>query len=79
MKKLYNDFIEDVRKIRGFKNLTVTYNPSRDEISIYFTKKQWEKIDNENSKQWEKFSNLLWDYDLKHGFYCGYITVYEEN
>ena len=74
----YIPFIEDVKKIRGLARLTITYNPSFDSIELYFTQKQWNTIDNENSKTWERFSDLLSKYDYYHEFKLYSIEVFDE-
>ena len=74
----FNKFIEEVRKIRGLKSISVEYDMSYDSIFIKFDSAQWIKIDNENSTTWKKFSELLSKYDYSHGFYFQQIEVYEE-
>ena len=74
----FNKFIEEVRKIRGLKSISVEYDRTYDSIFIKFDSAQWTKIDNENSTTWKKFSELLSKYDYSHGFYHQQIEVYEE-
>ena len=54
----FNKFIEEVRKIRGLKSISVEYDISYDSIFIKFDSTQWIKIDNENSTTWKKFREL---------------------
>ena len=74
----FNKFIEEVRKIRGLKSISVEYNMRYDSIFIKFDSAQWTKIDNENSTTWKKFSELLNKYDYSHEFYLYQIEVFEE-
>ena len=74
----FNKFIEEVRKIRGLKSISVEYDRTYDSIFIKFDSAQWIKIDNEKSTTWKKFSELLSKYDYSHGFYHQQIEVYEE-
>lgn len=74
----FNKFIEEVRKIRGLKSISVEYDRTYDSIFIKFDSAQWIKIDNEKSTTWKKFSELLSKYDYSHGFYFQQIEVYEE-
>ena len=74
----FNKFIEEVRKIRGLKSISVEYDMNYDSIFIKFDSAQWIKIDNEKSTTWKKFSELLSKYDYSHGFYFQQIEVYEE-
>ena len=73
----FNKFIEEVRKIRGLKSISVEYDRTYDSIFIKFDSAQWIKIDNEKSTTWKKFSELLSKYDYSHGFYFQQIEVYE--
>lgn len=75
----YLDFIEEVKDIRGLKNLNVEYDNTYDSIYLNFTDKQFKSIDNESSKMFENFSQLVDDYGFKMEFKCyGTIEVYEE-
>lgn len=75
----YLNFIEEVKDIRGLKNLNVEYNSTYDSIYLNFTDKQFKSIDNENSKMFQDFSNLVDDYGFNMEFKCyGTIEVYEE-
>lgn len=74
----FNKFIEEVRKIRGLKSISVEYNMRYDSIFIKFDNAQWTKIDNENSTTWKKFRELLDKYDYSHEFYHQQIEVFEE-
>lgn len=75
----YFDFIEEVKGIKGLKNLDVEYCNIYDSIYLNFTDKQFKSIDNENSKMFQDFSTLVDDYGFKLEFKCyGTIEVYEE-
>lgn len=75
----YLDFIEEVKDIRGLKNLNVEYDNTYDSIYLNFTDKQFKSIDNENSKMFQNFCTLVDDYGFKSEFKCyGTIEVYEE-
>ena len=75
----YFDFIEEVKEIRGLKNLNVEYNNTYDSIYLNFTDKQFRSIDNEESKMFQDFSELVDDYGFRMEFKCyGTIEVYEE-
>lgn len=75
----YLNFIEEVKDIRGLKNLNVEYDNTYDSIYLNFTDKQFKSIDNENSKMFQDFSTLVDDYGFKMEFKCyGTIEVYEE-
>lgn len=75
----YYDFIEEVKGIRGLKNLSVEYCNTYDSIYLNFTDKQFKSIDNENSKMFQDFCTLVDDYGFKSEFKCyGTIEVYEE-
>lgn len=75
----YLNFIEEVKGIRGLKNLNVEYCSTYDSIYLNFTDKQFKSIDNENSKIFENFSQLVDDYGFRMEFKCyGTIEVYEE-
>lgn len=75
----YFDFIEEVKGIRGLKNLNVEYCSTYDSIYLNFTDKQFNTMDNENSKMFQDFCTLVDDYGFKSEFKCyGTIEVYEE-
>ena len=75
----YLNFIEEVKDIRGLKNLNVEYCSTYDSIYLNFTDKQFKSIDNEASKMFEDFSQLVDDYGFRMEFKCyGTIEVYEE-
>lgn len=75
----YLNFIEEVKDIRGLKNINVEYCSTYDSIYLNFTDKQFKSIDNENSKMFQDFSTLVDDYGFKSEFKCyGTIEVYEE-
>lgn len=75
----YFDFIEEVKGIRGLRNLDVEYCNTYDSIYLNFTDKQFKTMDNENSKMFQDFCNLVDDYGFKSEFKCyGTIEVYEE-
>lgn len=75
----YFDFIEEVKGIRGLRNLNVEYCSTYDSIYLNFTDKQFKTMDNENSKMFQDFSTLVDDYGFKLEFKCyGTIEVYEE-
>ena len=75
----YLNFIEEVKDIRGLKNLNVEYDNTYDSIYLNFTDKQFISIDNEESKMFQNFSCLVDDYGFKMEFKCyGTIEVYEE-
>lgn len=75
----YLDFIEEVKGIRGLRNLNVEYCSTYDSIYLNFTDKQFKSIDNENTKMFQDFCNLVDDYGFKSEFKCyGTIEVYEE-
>ena len=75
----YLNFIEEVKDIRGLKNLNVEYSSTYDSIYLNFTDKQFRSIDNEESKMFEDFSQLVDDYGFRMEFKCyGTIEVYEE-
>lgn len=75
----YLNFIEEVKDIRGLKNLNVEYNSTYDSIYLNFTDKQFKSIDNENLKMFQDFSQLVDDYGFRMEFKCyGTIEVYEE-
>lgn len=75
----YYDFIEEVKGIRGLRNLNVEYCSTYDSIYLNFTDKQFKTMDNENSKMFQDFCTLVDDYGFKSEFKCyGTIEVYEE-
>ena len=75
----YLNFIEEVKNIRGLKNLNVEYSSTYDSIYLNFTDKQFRSIDNEESKMFENFSCLVDDYGFRMEFKCyGTIEVYGE-
>lgn len=75
----YFDFIEEVKDIRGLKNIQVEYCNTYNSIYLNFTDKQFKTLDNENSKLFQDFSELVDDYGYKMEFKCyGTIEVYEE-
>lgn len=75
----YFDFIEEVKNIRGLRNLNVEYCNTYDSIYLNFTDKQFNIIDNEDSKMFQDFCELVDEYGFKSEFKCyGTIEVYEE-
>ena len=74
----YNEFIEEVRKIVGLKTVKISYDKRLDSIHFILSDRQYMKLDNENSKMWERFSNLLSKYDYYHEFRYKEIEVFEE-
>lgn len=75
----YFDFIEEVKNIRGLRNLNVEYCNTYDSIYLNFTDKQFKIIDNEDSKMFQDFCELVDEYGFKSEFKCyGTIEVYEE-
>lgn len=78
MNKYFN-FIEEVKGIRGLKNLNVEYCSTYDSIYLNFTDKQFKTMDNEESKMFQDFCELVDNYGYKAEFKCyGTIEVYEE-